>query len=158
MNKFEFHQKIKYGDLIYIEFSYEGQRKRNILTGSEFKLKGNFDKHDKLLYHRDRFEFYLCEATAELTEVRKNIHLVNEKISLIDEQINSLLAVRKAFRKESIKDRDAFILYEDVETKDFSNTFGQSNFDWIYSDGMELFINDNKKRIENYKKILKKDE
>lgn len=118
------------------------------------KLKGNFDKHDKLLYHRDRFEFYLCEATAELTEVRKNIHLVNEKFSLIDEQINSLLAVRKAFRKESIKDRDAFILYEDVETKDFSNTFGQSNFDWIYSDGMELFINDNKKRIENYKKIL----
>lgn len=118
------------------------------------KLKGNFDKHDKLLYQRDRFEFYLCEATAELKEVKKNIHLVNKKISLIDEQINSLLAMRNAFRKETIKDSDAFILYEDVETKDFSNTFGQSNFDWVYSDGMELFINDNKKRIENYKKIL----
>ena len=41
MTENEIHQKIQYGDLIYIEFTYEKKRTRNILSGGDFTLKGN---------------------------------------------------------------------------------------------------------------------
>ena len=43
MTEYEFHQKIKYGDLIYIEFTYEKKRTRNILSGGDFTIEGTSD-------------------------------------------------------------------------------------------------------------------
>lgn len=111
-------------------------------------------KNDMLLHKRGRFDFYLSEATAELNEDNKNILVTNDQISLIERQLNSLLEVRRAFSKEPVKDSDAVTLIQNEETRNFSSSFEQSNFDWIYSEGMELFINENKERLESYKNTL----
>ena len=65
MKEYDFHQKIKYGDLIYIEFTYEKRRTRNILSGGEFTIKENLDVEIKKInlsndsiYLKD-FEQYL---------------------------------------------------------------------------------------------------
>ena len=49
MSESETHQEIKYGDLIYIEFTYKKNTFRNILTAGEFNLKGKFDVEIKIL-------------------------------------------------------------------------------------------------------------
>ena len=49
MAEYDAHQKIQYGDIIYIEFTYKKTTKRNILNGGEFTLKGKFDVEIKPL-------------------------------------------------------------------------------------------------------------
>ena len=49
MEEYDVHQKLKYGDLVYIEFTYKKKRTRNIITGGEFKIKGKFDVETKKL-------------------------------------------------------------------------------------------------------------
>ena len=90
MEEIEVHQKIKYGDLIYIEFTYRKSRTRNILTGGEFTLKGKLDVEIKKLdlsknsiYLKD-FEDHLFLIFPKMKdEFMNNKTFLNDGISLL---------------------------------------------------------------------------
>ena len=90
MEEIKVHQKIKYGDLIYIEFTYRKSRTRNILTGGEFTLKGKLDVEIKKLdlsknsiYLKD-FEDHLFLIFPKMKdEFMNNKTFLNDGISLL---------------------------------------------------------------------------
>ena len=96
MTEYEFHQKIKYGDLIYIEFTYEKKRTRNILSGGDFTIEGTSDieiKKIKLsndsIYLKD-FEQNLFTIFPKMKdEFMNNKILLNDGLSLLKEKIKT---------------------------------------------------------------------
>ena len=96
MNEYEVHQKIKYGDIIYIEFTYQKKRARNILTGGDFRIKGNFDVEIKKLnlsndsiYLKD-FEDNLFIIFPKMKdEFMNNKSFVDNGLSRLKEKINT---------------------------------------------------------------------
>ena len=58
MSEYEEHQKIKYGDIIYIEYSSQKERTRNILRANSFNISGKcFVEVDQLNLNNDNI-FY----------------------------------------------------------------------------------------------------
>ena len=96
MKEYDFHQKIKYGDLIYIEFTYEKRRTRNILSGGEFTIKENLDVEIKKInlsndsiYLKD-FEQYLFIIFPKMKDqFMNNKILLNESLSMLKEKIKT---------------------------------------------------------------------
>ena len=96
MTEYEFHQKIKYGDLIYIEFTYEKKRTRNILSGGDFTIEGTSDIEIKKInlsndsiYLKD-FEQNLFTIFPKMKdEFMNNKILLNDGLSLLKEKIKT---------------------------------------------------------------------
>ena len=96
MNECEVHQKIKYGDIIYIEITNPKKRIRNILTAGDFKIKGKFDVEIKRLnlsndsiYLKD-FENNLFIIFPKMKdEFMNNKASVNNGLSMLKERINT---------------------------------------------------------------------
>ena len=96
MTEYEFHQKIKYGDLIYIEFTYEKKRTRNIISGGQFNIKGNCDIEIKKInlsnnsiFLKD-FENNLFIIFPKMKdEFTDNKNLLNAGISMLKEKIKT---------------------------------------------------------------------
>jgi hypothetical protein len=94
--KNQVHQKIKYGDIIYIEITNPKKRIRNILTAGNFKIKGKFDIEIKRLnlsnesiYLKD-FENNLFIIFPKMKdEFMNNKTSVNNGISMLKERINT---------------------------------------------------------------------
>ena len=107
MAEYEVHQKIKYGDIIYIEFTYKKSRTRNILNGGEFTLKGKFDIEIKKLN--------LSNDSIYLKDFEDNLFIIFPKMK--DEFMNNKTFLNNglAFLKEKIKTSKA--LSYDTEFK-----------------------------------------
>ena len=96
MAEYDAHQKIQYGDIIYIEFTYKKTTKRNILNGGEFTLKGKFDVEIKPLdlsndsiYLKD-FEDNLFIIFPKMKEeFMNNKSFVNNGLSSLKEKIKT---------------------------------------------------------------------
>jgi hypothetical protein len=139
MEEIKVHQKIKYGDLIYIEFTYGKSRTRNILTGGEFTLKGKFDVEIKKLdlsknsiYLKD-FEDHLFLIFPKMKdEFMNNKTFLNDGISLLKTKMKTSksLAFDSDYKNNITKVIKAF-----QETKEI-----------IYSEN-EKFINFKEKPI-----------
>ena len=119
-NENETHEKIKYGDLIYIEFEYgKKKRTRNILSGGEFTIDGISDiKTEEInpsnnsIYLKD-FEQNLFIIFPKMKdEFMYNKTLLNDGLSLLKEKIktsktsvydnefkNNITKVIKAFQR-----------------------------------------------------------
>ena len=95
MNQYEAHQKIKFGDIIYIEFTYQKKRARNILTGGDFRIKGNVDVEIKKLN--------LSNDSIYLKDFEDNLFIIFPKMK--DEFMNNKTFVNNglAMLKEKIK-------------------------------------------------------
>ena len=117
MAEYDVHQKVKYGDLIYIEFTYRKKRTRNILTGGEFTLKGKFDVEIKKLdlsnnsiYLKD-FEDYLFLIFPKMKdEFMNNKTFLNDGLSLLKKKIKTSksLAYDSEFKNNITKVIKAF--------------------------------------------------
>ena len=135
------HQKIKYGDLIYIEFTYEKKLTRNILSGGEFTIKGNIDiEIKKIDLTSDSIYLKDFEENLFIIFPKMNEHFMNNKI-LLNERLSTL--------KEKIKTSKT-LLY-DSEFKNNITTviraFQEAKED-VYSEN-EKFMDDIGKPI-NY--------
>ena len=119
MDNYEVYQKIKYGDIIYIEFTYEKSRQRNILNGGQFTIKDETDVKirelnlsKKLIYLKD-FEENLFIIFPKMKEefmnrksfVKKSLASLKEKkstsksLSNDNEYKNNITKVIKAFQE-----------------------------------------------------------
>ena len=117
MTELGVHQKVKYGDLIYIEFTYRKKRTRNILTGGEFRLNGKFDVEIKKLdlsnnsiYLKD-FEDYLFLIFPKMKdEFLNNKTFLNDGIALLKKKIkiSKSLAFDTEFKNNITKVIKAF--------------------------------------------------
>ena len=95
-NENEIHEKIKYGDLIYIEFQPEKKRTRNILTGGEFTIDGISDIEIKEIILENTF-IYLKDFEQNLfiifpkmkDEFMYNKTLLNDGLALLKEKIKT---------------------------------------------------------------------
>ncbi len=95
-NENEIHEKIKYGDLIYIEFQPEKKRTRNILTGGEFTIDGISDIEIKEIILPNTF-IYLKDFEQNLfiifpkmkDEFMYNKTLLNDGLALLKEKIKT---------------------------------------------------------------------
>ena len=98
MSEVEQHQKIKYGDIIYIEFTYKKKKDRNILNGGDFTLNGKFDVEIKEL----DFSNKLIESIY-LKDFEDNLFLIFPKMK--DEFMNNKTFVNNGLSslKEKIK-------------------------------------------------------
>ena len=84
------HQKIKYGDLIYIEFTYEKKLTRNILSGGDFTIKGNIDiEIKKIDLSTDSIYLKDFEDNLFIIFPKMNEHFMNNKI-LLNERLLTL--------------------------------------------------------------------
>ena len=96
MAEHEIHEKIKYGDLIYIEFTYEKRLTRNILSGGDFTIKENLEVEIKKtnlsndsIYLKD-FEQNLFIIFPKMKDqFMNNKILLNESLSILKEKINT---------------------------------------------------------------------
>ena len=95
MDEYEVHQKIKYGDIIYIEFTYKKSRIRHIVTGGEFRLKGKFDVEIKKLN--------LSNDSIYLKDFEENLFIIFPRMS--DDFMNNKTIVDNGilYLKEKIK-------------------------------------------------------
>ena len=95
MKEYEFHKKIKYGDLIYIEFTYEKKRTRNILSGGDFTIEGTSDIEIK--------KINLSNESIYLKDFEQNLFIIFPKMK--DEFMNNkiLLDDGLSLLKEKIK-------------------------------------------------------
>ena len=135
------HQKIKYGDLIYIEFTYEKKLTRNILSGGDFTIKGNIDiEIKKIDLSSDSIYLKDFEDNLFIIFPKMNEHFMNNKI-LLNERLLTL--------KEKIKTSKTLIY--DSEFKNNITTviraFQEAKED-VYSEN-EKFMDDIGKPI-NY--------
>ena len=96
MTENDVHQKIKFGDLIYIEFTYKKKRTRYILTGGQFTLKGKFDVEIKKLdlskdniYLKDFEENLFILFPKMKDEFMNNKTFLNEGLTLLKEKIKT---------------------------------------------------------------------
>ena len=95
-NENEIHEKIKYGDLIYIEFQHKKKRTRNILTGGEFTIDGISDIEIKEIILENTF-IYLKDFEQNLfiifpkmkDEFMYNKTLLNDGLALLKEKIKT---------------------------------------------------------------------
>ena len=95
-NENETHEKIKYGDLIYIEFQHDKKRNRFILSGGEFTIDGISDIKIKEINLTDNF-IYLKDFEQNLfiifpkmkDEFMYNKTLLNDGLSLLKEKIKT---------------------------------------------------------------------
>ena len=95
MSDYEQHQKIKYGDIIYIEYSSPKDRSRNILRANGFSLEEkNFVEVNQLILNNDNI-FYkdfinnLFMIFPKMKdEFMKNKTLLKEKLNLVKEKKN----------------------------------------------------------------------
>ena len=94
MEEYDVHQKLKYGDLVYIEFTYKKKRTRNIITGGEFKIKGKFDVEIKKLdlsnnsiYLKDFEENLFIIFPKMKDEFMNNRTFLNNGLSLLKEKM-----------------------------------------------------------------------
>ena len=94
MEEYDVHQKVKYGDLVYIEFTYKKKRTRNIISGGEFKIKGKFDVEIKKLdlsnnsiYLKDFEENLFILFPRMKDEFMNNRTFVDNGLSLLKEKI-----------------------------------------------------------------------
>ena len=96
-NENEIHEKIKYGDLIYIEFQPEKKRTRNILTGGEFTIDGISDIEIKEIILEKNTFIYLKDFEQNLfiifpkmkDEFMYNKTLLNDGLALLKEKIKT---------------------------------------------------------------------
>ena len=94
MTEYGVHQKVKYGDLIYIEFTYRKKRTRNILTCGKFTIKDKYDVEIKRLdlfndsiYLKD-FENHLFLIFPKMKdEFLNNKTFLNDGITLLKKKI-----------------------------------------------------------------------
>ena len=140
-NEHEIHKKIQYGDLIYIEFTYEKKRTRNILSGGEFTIKGNLDIEVK--------KINLTNDSIYLKDFEQNLFIIFPKMK--DEFMNNKILLNDglSFLKEKIKTSKNFVY--DSEFKNnitkVVRAFQRAKQD-VYSEN-EKFMKDIKKPI-NY--------
>ena len=134
MTENEIHQKIQYGDLIYIEFTYEKKRTRNILSGGDFTLKGNASVEIK--------KVNLSNDSIYLKDFETNLFIIFPKMK--DEFMNNKILLNDglSFLKEKIKTSKTSIY--DSEFKNnitkVIRAFQEAKQD-VYSEN-EKFMND----------------
>ena len=117
MTEYGVHQKVKYGDLIYIEFTYRKKRTRNILTCGKFTIKDKYDVEIKRLdlfndsiYLKD-FENHLFLIFPKMKdEFLNNKTFLNDGIALLKKKIkiSKSLAFDTEFKNNITKVIKAF--------------------------------------------------
>ena len=171
MNEYELHQKIKYGDIIYIEFTYQKKRARNILTGGEFNLKGKFEVEIKKLnltnnsiYLKDFEENLFIIFPKMKVEFNNNKTFLNKSLSMIKERINS--TSKKVIYDSEFKNDITKIIQTFQETKQNVYTENEKLMEKIgtpinYEDDFILihfksqcFVKRNDKKINNKSSAL----
>ena len=122
MTEYAVHQKVKYGDLIYIEFTYRKKRTRNILTCSDFTIEGKNDVEIKKLdlsndsiYLKD-FENHLFLIFPKMKdEFLNNKTFLNDGITLLKKKMKTSKSL--AFDTE-FKNNIAKVIKAFQETKE----------------------------------------
>ena len=99
MSEYEQNQKITYGDIIYIEYSSQKDRKRNILRANSFNISGKcFVEVDQLNLDNDNI-FYkgFINNLFMIFPIMKEDYIKNqsklkEKLALVHERVKSKLS------------------------------------------------------------------
>ena len=107
MSEYEQHQKIKYGDIIYIEFNSKDHM-RNILKANGFNMVGkNFIEIEQLnitgnnIFLKDFINNLFIIFPKMKEDFVKNKMILEEKLSLVKEKIN-----HSSFIENSIELKD----------------------------------------------------
>ena len=98
MSEYGQNQKIAYGDIIYIEYSSQKERKRNILTANSFNISGkcfveveqlNLD-NDNIFYKGFINNLFMIFPTMN-DDFIKNQSILKEQLALVSEKVKSKL-------------------------------------------------------------------
>ena len=132
MSEYEQHQKIKYGDIIYIEFSSQKDRSRNILRANSFNISGKcFVEVDQLNLNNDNI-FY--------KDFINNLFMIFPKMK--DDFIKNQSRLKETLASVKEKIRNKLSIEDNSEIKDditkLINVFQETKQD-IYN-GKDLFL------------------
>ena len=100
MSEYEQHQKIKYGDIIYIEFSSQKDRNRNILKANSFDIsEKNFVELEQLnlnidnIFYKDFINNLFMIFPKIKDDLIKNQSELKEKLASVKEKIRNKLSL-----------------------------------------------------------------
>lgn len=117
-------------------------------------LQSTFDEHDRLLYHKQKLTTYYDKTKSQLGIVRGQIRLLEDEIKLIEGQKANLKNTLNSYEKERLRGADHCLELLDQESEPIEWYLRNEEFENGYPFGLNIYIEDNSKRIDSYSKYL----